>query len=98
MVQARVDGYWEEDAETRKGKKVGGSQKQRAQNIMHWRQNGRKEGDGKNEFQICGMTTGQMARPRLETPDTGEIPEGDGGGEKDWWLTLGNVRFLIPLK
>ena len=46
-------------------------------------QNGRKEGDSKNEFQICGMTTGQMARPRLSTLDIREIPEGDGGGEKD---------------
>ena len=46
-------------------------------------QNGSKEGDSKNGFQICGMTTGQTARPRLQTPDIREIPEGDGGGEKD---------------
>ena len=34
MVQARVDGHLDEDAETREGKKVGGSPKQRQQNLM----------------------------------------------------------------
>ena len=83
MVQARVDGHLDEDAETRERKKVGGSPKQRQQNLMDLMKNGRMEGYRKNEFQICGMTTGQMARPRLQTPDIREVSEGDGGGKKD---------------